>query len=89
MSLLENWSLEIDSDVSGALKKIPRQYAENILEAIKLLPANPYFGDIKKMKGEDNVWRRRLGSYRLFYKIKIPERIILVFRLERRTSKTY
>lgn len=89
MSLSENWGLEIDPDASRTLKKIPRQYAEKILEAIKLLPVNPYFGDIQKMKGEDNVWRRRLGSYRLFYKIKISERVILVFRLERRASKTY
>jgi len=41
------------------------------------------------MKGEENVWRRRIGAYRIFYKIRVSEKIILVFKLERRTSKTY
>ena len=46
-------------------------------------------GDIQKMRGKDNVWRRRVGSYRIFYKIETSEKTILVFYLERRTSKTY
>ncbi|MBI2024454.1 type II toxin-antitoxin system RelE/ParE family toxin [Candidatus Giovannonibacteria bacterium] len=53
------------------------------------MPMDPFFGDIQKMKGEKNTWRRRIGSYRLFYKIYSDKKIILVFRLERRTSKTY
>lgn len=89
MSSSKSWNLEIDTGVSKALEKIPRRDAKRFLEAIKLLPANPYFGDIEKMKGEENTWRRRIGSYRIFYKIKIQEKVILVFRLERRTSKTY
>lgn len=68
---------------------MPRDNAKKILSVIKLLPINPYFGDIQKMKGEDNIWRRRIGSYRIFYKLKLNEKIILVFHLERRTSKTY
>ena len=85
----ENWDLQIDPSVFKTLKKLPRHYAEVILEVIRLLPVDPYFGDIQKMKGEINVWRRRVGAYRVFYKVKITERVILVFSLERRTSKTY
>ena len=89
MSLSESWDLQIEPGVFKALKKIPRQNAEMILGVIKLLPLNPYFGDIQKMKGEENSWRRRIGAFRIFYKIKVSEKIILVFRLERRASKTY
>jgi mRNA interferase RelE/StbE len=85
----KNWVLEIDSDVGKVLEYVPRRDAERILGAIKFLPADPYFGDIQKMKGEEDVWRRRIGSYRIFYKIKTAEKVVLVFRLERRTSKTY
>lgn len=62
---------------------------ETIFEVIRLLPEDPYFGDLQKMKGLDNSWRRRIGSYRLFYRIKIEGKIILVFNLERRTLSTY
>ena len=85
----KSWDLQIDPGVLKILKKIPRQNAEVILNVIRLFPLNPYFGDIQKMKGENSVWRRRIGSYRIFYKIKVAERIILVFHLERRTSSIY
>lgn len=85
----ENWDLQINPNVFRILKKLPRHNAEAVLNIIKLLPLNPYLGDIQKMKGEENAWRRRVGSYRIFYKIKIQEKIILVFLIERRTSKTY
>jgi len=89
MALSTSWDLQVDSGVFKILKKIPRRDAKAILVVIKLLPTNPYFGDIQKMKGEKNAWRRRAGSYRIFYKIKVAEEVILVFKLERRTSKTY
>lgn len=89
MNFPKNWDLQIDPSVLKTLKKIPRSNAEVILNVIRLLPLNPYFGDIQKMKDENNAWRRRIGSYRIFYKIKIVEKTILVFHLERRTSSTY
>ena len=89
MSSQTSWVLKIDPAVFKTLKKIPRHDAEAVLMVIKFFPLNPYFGDIQKMKGEGNIWRRRVGAYRIFYKITTTEKIILVFRLERRTSKTY
>ena len=89
MSLLKNWDLQISQSVFKFFKKIPRNDVERLLDVIKFLPLNPYFGDIEKMRGEEDSWRRRIGSYRLFYKIKINHNTILVFHIERRTSKTY
>lgn len=85
----KNWDLQIDPSVFRVLKKVSRREAGAILGIIKLLPADPYFGDIRKMKGGENVWRRRVGAFRVFYKIKVAEKVVLIFRLERRTSKTY
>lgn len=89
MSSSKNWDLHIDTSVLKTLKRIPQREAEGLRTVVRLLSADPYFGDLKKMKGEEDVWRRRVGSYRLFYKIKGTEKIILVFRIERRTSHTY
>ena len=89
MSLSTNWDLQIDSSVFKVLKRMPRRDTEAVSGVIRLLLLDPYYGDIQKMKGEENVWRRRIGAYRIFYKIRVSEKIILVFKLERRTSKTY
>lgn len=89
MSSDETWVLQIDPSVAKKLRKIPPKDAQRIATTIENLPVNPYFGDIQKMKGETNVWRRRIGSYRLFYEILTEDKIIHVFHVERRTTQTY
>lgn len=89
MALPIRWGLQIDESILKALRKIHKRDRIAILEVIRLLPINPYFGDIEKMKGEEDVWRRRVRAYRIFYKIVSSRNIILVFHLERRTTNTY
>ena len=89
MSLSKNWDLRIDPKVFKTVKELPRHDVEAILKVMRELPRNPYFGDIQKMRDEENSWRRRVGVYRIFYKILVDDDIVLVFKVERRTSKTY
>ena len=89
MNLPKNWELHIDPGVLKILKRIPRHDAEHILKVIQVLPIDPFFGDIQKMKGEDDTWRRRVGAYRIFYRIKAAEKSILIFWVERRVTSTY
>ncbi|GAB1431912.1 type II toxin-antitoxin system RelE/ParE family toxin [Spirochaetota bacterium] len=65
-------------------KKIKTAKYRNIYKKITdflypLLKNNPYFGtNIKKLKGEfKDIYRYRIGDYRLFY--KISEETIIVF----------
>lgn len=83
------WELIIDKAVKKYLKRIPKKDVERIIAAIEELPVNPYTGDIDKMEGEEDAWRRRIGSYRIFYEIKTKQKIINVYDLNRRTSPTY
>lgn len=89
MSLLENWGLQIDPLVFKFLRKIQAHDAKAVLEVIRSLPDNPFWGDIQKMKDREDTWRRRVGAFRIFYKLDIGRKVILVFHVERRTSKTY
>jgi mRNA interferase RelE/StbE len=88
-NLPQNWDLKIDPSVLKEFAKIPKKYVLALNFAIRNLPSDPYLGDIQKLKGEDEAWRRRVGSYRIFYKIKITEKVILVYKVERRGSNTY
>jgi len=51
-----------------------------------LLRTNPFFGsNIKKLKGEyQDVYRFRIGFYRLFYKIRQDKVIVFIFDIESR-----
>ncbi len=85
----KNWVLQIDDSVYRFLKKIRRKDAEWLFMAIRDLPGDPFRGDIKKMKGEQNVWRRRIGVYRIRYELIAEEKVIHIFLVERRTSNSY
>lgn len=89
MNSNKNWALQIKPKVYKTLARFPKYDRERILEIIEKLPNDPYAGDIEKMEGQENSWRRRFGAYRVFYELCMPEKIIHVFRVERRASKTY
>lgn len=89
MSSKKSWDLEIDPQLFKELKRIPKDYSEQILGVVRVLPNDPFAGDIQKMKGEKDTWRRRVGAYRIFYEVFVEEKSIRVFHVERRTSKTY
>ena len=84
-----NWEVLVRPQASKHLKKFPKHDQINILLALEELSVNPFVGDVSKMEGEDTVWRRRVGSYWIKYEIHEKQKIIYVFEIERRTSKTY
>lgn len=84
-----SWVLQIDPKVIKILKKIPQNQAKRMITVIEQLPNNPYGGDIQKMKDEKNVWRRRVGEYRIFYEIIPIDSVLHIFHVERRTTATY
>lgn len=89
MSSSESWKLKVRKKIYRILKKFPEKDRQRIVKIIEGLPLDPYTGDIEKMAGEEDSWRRRVGAYRIFYELIQREKIIHVFRIERRTSKTY
>lgn len=89
MNLNENLGLRIDEAVYKELSRFPKKDTMRIIKIFENPYFNPYSGDIEKIKGEENVWRRRIGAYRIFYEVHQNKRFINVFWVERRTSKTY
>ena len=85
----EIWNVEIRVKVRKALEKIPAKNARDIIATIQEFKINPFSGDIEKIKGEINTWRRRVGSYRIFYEIYQQTHSVFVYHIERRGSHTY
>ena len=83
-----NWQIVVAHAVRKVLRKIPRKDGQRIEGAIDAMCSDPYQGDVDKLGGE-NTWRRRVGSYRIKYEVYSHSRIVLIFKVERRTSTTY
>ena len=59
-----DWKVKIAKRASKEMKRIPKKDAKRLLFVLRKLAENPYQGDIEKIKGEDNIWRRRVGNCR-------------------------
>ncbi|MEK7541234.1 MAG: type II toxin-antitoxin system RelE/ParE family toxin [Patescibacteria group bacterium] len=84
-----HWDLIVDGSVQKALKRISRSDAKRLYAVIREFAVNPFSGDIEKMEGEKNTWRRRVGAYRIIYDILKGRRIVHISDIRRRTSSTY
>ena len=84
-----NWRIKIAKRASKEMRRIPKKDAKRLLFVLEKLTENPYQGDIEKIGGEDNVWRRRIGNYRILYEIIPEQKYIEVFQVRRRTTTTY
>lgn len=72
-------------------KKIQSRTCRNLYRKITeyvypLLRENPYFGpNIKKLKGKyRDLYRFRIGEYRLFYKIEESMIVVFIITIEKR-----
>lgn len=84
-----NWELHLRKRPKKNISRFPKQDQLYVTIALREISSNPYGGDIAKLEGEKNAWRRRVGAYRIFYELISEEKVISVFRVERRTSSTY
>lgn len=85
----EIWQVGVDPTARRALNRFPKDDSGRILEVIEQFSVDPYAGDIEKLGGEENKWRRRVGNYRIFYRIYQHSRMVYVVKIERRSSNTY
>lgn len=85
----EIWRIEVRGKARKTLKKISAKNAGAVLVVIQELSVDPFTGDLEKLKGELNAWRRRVGAYRIFYEIYTQTHSVYVYKIERRGSHTY
>ncbi len=86
---MTTWTLLVTKPAQKDLERLPAKEQNRIKAVLKEIRANPFSGDIARLKGEPNAWRRRLGNYRIFYDL-FPEHLaIVVTAIKRRTTTTY
>ncbi len=66
------------------LRKISEPFYGRIVTALNNLKENPRPAGVRKLAGQDNEWRLRVGDYRTLFEIDDLERIVRVFRIAHR-----
>jgi mRNA interferase RelE/StbE len=75
------------SRIKRELKRIPETYRTRIAAAVTELRNQPRPPDAIQL--EPDVYRIRVGDYRVIYKVYDEDRLVLIGRIARRGEDTY
>jgi len=66
------------------LQNLDPQVARRILKAIEALVANPRPSGVVKLEGASDLWRVRVGEWRVVYRISDRDRLVDVIAVRHR-----
>ncbi len=75
------WQIIVTKQPEKALRKLPRDLRERIDRAILALREDPRPAGCKKLAGYADLYRVRVGDWRITYAIKDAELIVLVIEV--------
>ena len=83
---MASYNILISATAEKALKKIPKKDRIKIIELIQTLAFKPLPQGVRKLMGEQNIYRVRQGNYRVIYELRNKKLIILVLKIGHRKN---
>jgi len=80
------WQVIIHRKAERVLKRLDGDMLERIRKAIRELASEPRPPSHKKLTGYKNLYRVRVGDWRIIYAIEDKQLIVLVLEISRRGS---
>ena len=78
------FAVEFLPSAARELAALDRAMQRRVARRIERLAQEPRGGGAIKLRGADDVWRARIGDYRLLYRIEDERLVILVIRIGHR-----
>ena len=78
------YTIEIAPAAERALKKLSVDIQKRIIKALLKLEEEPRPSGVKKLSGEDDIYRILVGDYRIIYQIQDSVLVVLVVKVGHR-----
>ncbi|MBI2434406.1 MAG: type II toxin-antitoxin system RelE/ParE family toxin [Candidatus Hydrogenedentes bacterium] len=79
-----SYQIEWDPAAKREFRSLPRQLQSRIVSKINALAANPRPSGIRKLSGEEDAYRLRVGDYRVVYRLLDRQVLIIIVRVRHR-----
>ena len=66
------------------LRKLPRTVIAEVSTLVGEFAESPYTRNSEKLSGGENLFRVRIGDYRVVYQVDLKNRLITIFRVRHR-----
>jgi mRNA interferase RelE/StbE len=80
----QDWSILVHRDAEKILRKLDRETFLRLQEVINHLTRDPKPAGHKKIMGHENLYRIRMGEWRISYALEKEQLIILVVEISTR-----
>lgn len=60
-----NWTYQVTGPAERELRKLPKNEQERIVRALRQMVDEPFAGDVRKLRGQGDEWRLRVGVWRI------------------------
>ncbi|MCL5031855.1 MAG: type II toxin-antitoxin system RelE/ParE family toxin [Thermotogae bacterium] len=78
---MRKYEILIHHNAQKIIKKLPNNLIREILDSMNDLADNPRLTGSEKLKGYKNLWRIRVGEWRIIYAIEDERLIVVVVEL--------
>ena len=78
-----SWTVSFSSRALHDLKHLDRQTRIRIVDAIERHAATGA-GDVKRLRGQGQQWRLRVGDWRVLHRYRFDDRVLEIARIVRR-----
>ena len=79
-----SFSIKFTHAASRQFENLPHRVQKIIAEAINSLADNPHPNQCRKIKGIKNLWRLKIGNYRVIYTIRETLLLVIIVRVANR-----
>ena len=69
---------------AGFIKSLPKGQREKLRKILEVMKDNPFSHPYRKIRGETNLYRIRLGNYRVLYEINEEQKRIILLKFAKR-----
>lgn len=75
------WKVVFHRQAEKVLHRLPKDLVGRLWRAIQILAANPRPEGCKKLEGHDNLYRIRVGDWRISYAVEDDTLIVLILEI--------
>jgi mRNA interferase RelE/StbE len=84
------WAAELSRSAERQLARLSHREQERVARAIDELEADPFRGDVRPLRGRhQGRYRKRVGRYRIIFRLRRDERVIEISAILPRDDRTY
>ena len=78
---MATYRIEVSATAERQIRKLPRADQLRVVRVIRALSMDPYPPGCRKLSGHDDVFRVRIGRYRVLYSIEHRRLIIIILKV--------